>query len=785
MKAVEKARAVWTVCAEKYNQFVGFYTRLHSENKETLHIAIAARSYYRLYVNGEMVAHGPARTARGYCRVDRLQIEAEGDTHIAVEVAAYGKPENYCNDNTLEPGMLCCEICNANGAALSYTGDGKWKCTVLNTRRSRVETMSHSRVILEWYDLNPQSDDWKVGVGKFVAPELLADAPRYLERRAPYPDYAMIPAENMLRVSDLKAKAHFEMPHVYGVAVMFNPEWYKLIPEENKLVAALSAEGETPFTGRYRAEGERLQIEAGENPAAVTWAFENTEVGFICLNVEPQADCTVEILNANYLNDRGEVPAGTYATRYQLKPGKYRLITFEPKLVRYIRVNLRCSGAVKISAPAVMRYTGRDNPKSYFRCSDGDLNRIYAAARRTLRLNTMDIFMDCPERERGGWLCDSWFTARGAWMMMNDLSVEKDFIENFMLTDGETLDCGLFPEVYPGVHRTPSEVGIQNWSFWLLMELADYYKRSGDHAFIQECGNRVQYCVEGMLSMRGESGLIEHLKAPFVDWSISNTPAATQPISVPINCLAVCAVEAMARIYHRRDWLEAAEDMRARIERMDAQSGAMEKGDAADFENGRLHRKGPRTESGVALELWSGFHGENRALRRQFLHAMGPNPERASDPNLGKSNLFIGLMVRFEALARMNRIPELMGEWKSLYLPQLKMGSDTLFETVQEDGGCHGFNADVGAMLTEKVLGLGQPDCRTKTVALSPHACSLHWAEGAAEVPEGMIHMRWIADGDEHTLEMHLDLPEGWHYTLDPAWDASGWTVTLNGEALQ
>lgn len=142
-------------------------------------------------------------------------------------------------------------------------------------------------------------------------------------------------------------------------------------------------------------------------------------------------------------------------------------------------------------------------------------------------------------------------------------------------------------------------------------------------------------------------------------------------------------------------------------------------------------------------------------------------------------------MVRFEALARMNRIPELMGEWKSLYLPQLKMGSDTLFETVQEDGGCHGFNADVGAMLTEKVLGLGQPDCRTKTVALSPHACSLHWAEGAAEVPEGMIHMRWIADGDEHTLEMHLDLPEGWHYTLDPAWDASGWTVTLNGEALQ
>ena len=784
MKAFEKARAVWTDCREKYNQFVGFFAELNLSKAETLQIAIAARSYYRLYVNGEMVAHGPARTAAGYCRVDRIRIDAEGKTRIAVEVAAYGKTEKYCNDNTLEPGLFCCEISGENGEILTYTGDENWKCAELSSRRSRVETMSHSRVILEWYDLNPRSGDWKTGAGVFAAPELIQDAPKYLERRAPYADYKMIPASTLLRVSDLKTRAHFEMPHVYAIAVMFNPEWYRQIPEENKMVAALAAEGEDRFTGQYSAKGESLEIQTGENPAAVTWAFENTEVGFICLNVEAQEDCTLEIVNANYLNDRGEVTAGTYATRYQLKPGKYRLITFEPKLVRYIRVNIRSGGIVKISAPAVMRYTGSNNPQSYFRCSDDDLNRIYLASRRTLRLNTMDIFMDCPERERGGWLCDSWFTARGAWTMMNDLSVEKDFIENFMLTDGKTLDCGLFPEVYPGVHRKPSEVGIQNWSFWLLMELADYYERSGDAAFIEACRERAADCVEGMLSMRGESGLIENLKAPFVDWSISNTPAATKPISVPISCLAACAAKTMGELYQRSDWLSAAEDMRARIEDMDASAGPMEDGDAAVYENGRLHRQGARTESGIALEMWSGFHAEDKALLRRFLHAMGPNPERASDPNVGKSNLFIGLMVRFEVLARMNRITELVHEFKSLYLPQLKMGSDTLFETVQEDGGCHGFNADVGAMLTGKVLGLGAASMRTRTVTISPHVCSLHWAEGTIEVPEGLIHMRWTADNDERTLEIQLDLPEGWHYALDPEWDAQGQTVTLNGKTL-
>ncbi|WP_289490291.1 hypothetical protein, partial [Klebsiella pneumoniae] len=41
-----------------------------------------------------------------------------------------------------------------------------------------------------------------------------------------------------------------------------------------------------------------------------------------------------------------------------------------------------------------------------------NLQKIYDATVSTFRQNSTDIFMDCPSRERAGWLCDSFFTAR-------------------------------------------------------------------------------------------------------------------------------------------------------------------------------------------------------------------------------------------------------------------------------------------------------------------------------------------------------------------------------------
>jgi hypothetical protein len=72
----------------------------------------------------------------------------------------------------------------------------------------------------------------------------------------------------------------------------------------------------------------------------------------------------------------------------------------------------------------------------------------------------MKQHMDCPQRERGGCLCDSRFTSMGVWQMFGDLSVQKDFIENFMLTDLDEMWYAFYSEVYPGSKGTSGDIGM-------------------------------------------------------------------------------------------------------------------------------------------------------------------------------------------------------------------------------------------------------------------------------------------------------------------------------------
>lgn len=48
-----------------------------------------------------------------------------------------------------------------------------------------------------------------------------------------------------------------------------------------------------------------------------------------------------------------------------------------------------------------------------------------------------------------------------------------------------------------------------------------------------------------------------------------------------------------------------------------------------------------------------------------------------------RTNMFIGMMIRFEVLARLGRSEQLIRELKDVYLQELRDGSGTLFENVQ------------------------------------------------------------------------------------------------------
>lgn len=102
------------------------------------------------------------------------------------------------------------------------------------------------------------------------------------------------------------------------------------------------------------------------------------------------------------------------------------------------------------------------------------------------------------------------------------------------------------------------------------------------------------------------------------------------------------------------------------------------------------------------------------------MNALGPCPEYRPNPNVGRTNMFIGMMIRFEVLARLGRSEQLIRELKDVYLQELRDGSGTLFENVHALSGCHAFNGEAGALIVNQVLGLGQPLQLTKTVTICP-----------------------------------------------------------------
>ena len=87
-------------------------------------------------------------------------------------------------------------------------------------------------------------------------------------------------------------------------------------------------------------------------------------------------------------------------------------------------------------------------------------------------------------------------------------------------------------------------------------------------------------------------------------------------------------------------------------------------------------------------------------------------------------------------------------------------------------------------MLTNLILGLGEPLQLTRTVRISPHPGRLKWASGSARCQEGTIFLRWSADETEHVLDMMLILPKGWTAQYEMPFELTGWTVRVNGERL-
>jgi alpha-L-rhamnosidase len=448
---------------------------------------------------------------------------------------------------------------------------------------------------------------------------------------------------------------------------------------------------------------------------------------------------------------------------YEVEPGTHQVETFEPYTLRYLKL-ITLAGECELEGLYVREYANPNVELAHFAASDDRLNQLFAAGRETYRQNAVDVFTDCPSRERAGWLCDSYFTARAAQALSGETKEERNFLENYLLPDKfPYLPEGMLPMCYPADHNDGNF--IPNWGLWFVIQLEDYLRRTGDRALVDALRPRVLDLFRYFDPFKNADGLLERLKGwVFVEWSAANT--FVQDVNYPTNMLYAAALQAGATMYNTPELQREAESTRKVILKQSFDGEFFV--DNAIRKGGTLQVTRNRSEICQYSAFYFGIAtaDSHSALWQVVRDHLGPQrKETKAYPEIHAANAFIGNVMRLELLSRMGLGQQILDESVS-YLLYMADRTGTLWENVETSGSCnHGFASHVVHLLYRDVLGLYEIDTVNKMVRLRFPDVRLDWCRGRVPVEGGVISLTWRKEGEKKRY--HLQVPAGYNFAVE------------------
>ncbi len=724
-------------------------------------IRIAAADSYRLWIDGRLVAHGPARTAHGYARVDEIPIAhgreaalgpqnghlgGEAAFHcgnrrvvVVVEVHSANVP---AFDVIRQRPFFASEVVASDGRLLAETSDFEaWRDRTLV---QRVRRYSFQRGFLESRRLATDTASFFKGG---AAPEgwqraVSTDAtlPILLPRGVPYPALAFHDAgEPVSRFDALPDLGALPPPRrevrLVGVGgfMGFRPDEWDDDPalDAARLVGAADIAAAESRAAPNDAAPEVLG-EAGcavsnaahcdDRPLAdhavpsALYDFGRTMTGFFSLHLEvtsPSGATILLVYDEITAPDGSRFPVNplrgswTRVLKWRLAPGGYGLLSFQPVSARVAAVSI-LEGSAEIKSLGMVDF---ENPEA-FRANlpptgDADLDAIVSAARATFAQNAVDILMDCPSRERAAYPCDNFFAARAEALFTNHSVVERATHENYILApQSPHLPEGMVPMCYPSDHI--DGLFIPTFALWWILALAEYFGRTGDEALVTRARPKLEGLLAWFQGHVGMDGLLEDLPGwVFVEWSRCNDKDHVRGANFPSNFVYAAALEAAAVLLGRPELAARGAVVRNKAASL-AWNGMWFEDNAVRDASGVLRLTGHVTETGQYYAFWFGAaspasHG---ALWERLCSEFGPSRDIAGTyPEIPASNAIIGAYLRLELLLRHGRAKQCLDECKMLFLPMART-TGTLWENLSPDSSLnHGFAASA-AWLIRKAAAL-------------------------------------------------------------------------------
>ena len=731
-------------------------------------VRLTASSNYRLTVNGRFVGHGPVRGPHDYHRVDEWNLSdylhnAHGHPDqnvIAIEVAGYNVNSYYLLD---QPAFLQAEIV-ADGEVLAATGDRGFTAIQLDYRVRKVQRFSFQRPFIEAYRLSPKTLRWREEVRFKAKPQPLSVLPqkKYLPRGVSFPTFATVAANRLVaagtvsRIELEKLKKDRSLTNI-GPTLRGYPE------SELEFASTNDAQ---PF----RSELEPLNLPlTGDGyqtiapSATYIYDFGRDLTGFVGLSISCSSSTRLILLWEEVLEDGDVKCLRTDCANLidlTLEEGEYRFESIEPYTLRYLKP-LCLSGSATIGNLYIREYASPDFDSARFASNDPALNRIWQAAVQTLRQNAADLFTDCPGRERAGWLCDSFFSGRAAFLLSGNSRIEKNFLENYLLAPPSPhLPPGMLPMCYPADHD--DGVFIPQWPMWLILELEEYLQRSRDRAIIDAFRPKVLAFIAYFDRFINADGLLEGLEGwHFIEWSKASD--FTLDVNYPTNMLFAGMLEAAARLYGNAEWRNRAARMRKTVGEQSWTGEWFVDNVLRDKATGKLAVTNNRSEACQYYAFFFNFASptSHPQLWQRLRDEFGPDRKQTGKhPEIHPANAFIGNYLRLDVLSRYGQSQQVIDEIRGYFLKMADL-TGTLWENDGTYASCnHGFASHVVRWILRDYVGLSEIDATDRRVSLRVPEASTGWASVALPVPGGQLAIDWRREGEK--LRFDVSMPGGY-----------------------
>jgi len=634
-------------------------------------LSLVAKDIYNLYINGEFVSYGPARSAKGYCRVDKINIGSFLTRKVnVIEVyVQYNGTRTLCFSD--DDPYFGAELIS-NGEVIAVSED--FDCYLMNDKTIKVERMSSQRGYVEVYrqDKNRylNSDE------RLKLKTKRVDCPIILERNVSY-------SKNERSDARILERNKFSSD---GKNIWEN-DFTKMLDSGKGLYSYKRSECECVLSK------ELLMFKRDRDGIfdSYLFSFDDVECGKFVIKAELYSDADIWLVYDDILID-GDVLFNReqiiHGLKWSLKAGSYTLYSQEVYSAKYIRLII--GGKADIKSFSVIRIENPANIKE-FNCKDEELTAIYDAAVRSFRQNAYDILTDCPSRERSGWLCDSYFIGKAESFFTGCNVVEKNFLENYKYYKNEIFDNdGILPMCYPSVSKDKNDY-IPNWILWFVLEVKDYRERTGDDEFVMSLSGKVRAAMDFFANYENEFGLLENLDGwVFVEWSKSNDYVAG--VNCPSNILYYAALDAAADLLG--DTLLKSKANKLKNVIIDMFYDGKMFYDEAFRDGGKLCRMSYATETCQNYAAY--FNIIDNATEPAFYDNFY---NRFAEYKLSPSNVFIGYILRLLTLCRDGQYERVEKECKDMFLP-MAIKTGTIWELFADNASCnHGFGSVLGMML--------------------------------------------------------------------------------------